>query len=598
MASFKRMILPVMLAFGLVSALRGEDAPEGLTQTPAQAEEVLVKARRLEDGGFTRSVLAAEIRPLQPDCAADWLQDSTSLKALARGNPAIQADLSVLGGSFDQASLCLDGFRVNDPQTGHYSLDLGVPAAEIGELKISEHPSSIAGAGGLAGTLGFKTRDLEPGRAEVRAGTGSFGTWSNSASLCEGLAGFGLAGTFEQGGSEGYHFDTDYSRKSGFLKAALGGLATAIGSYEEKDYGAFDFYTPGKGLASREYTISRFAGLNVMEDGPVGFQVYGRTHYDRFQLDESSPAAPAQHNNAAYGGVARGRLDISREAALTAAYGFDRYEVQSNTLGQHYLNRHTARLGAEYGNLAGLGGGLVKDETLGDYTPMGEGWVDFKPLDWLRAFGGGAAAVRYPTFTDLYYHDLYDLGTPGLAPEKSAGAWAGVEPRFGILTLYASGFTRSAWDLIDWSRATFVNDSGQTVQGWRSMNVGRVDASGATGRMLLKKDFWMLSAEHTYLDARPVEGYAPKYGSTWLRNHLVVEAGLNLLGFESRAVYHYQSYQLRPDLYHRLDLALSRSFSALTVGLRIENVADAAIDEIPGVPSRGRYVEGRVEMAL
>jgi iron complex outermembrane receptor protein len=39
----------------------------------------------------------------------------------------MQADLYIRGGSFDQTLLLVDGFKLDDVQTGHHSMNLALP---------------------------------------------------------------------------------------------------------------------------------------------------------------------------------------------------------------------------------------------------------------------------------------------------------------------------------------------------------------------------------------------------------------------------------------------------------------------------------------
>ena len=48
----------------------------------------------------------------------------------------MQADLYIRGGSFDQTLLLIDGFKVDDPQTGHHTMNLALPIEVIKRIEV------------------------------------------------------------------------------------------------------------------------------------------------------------------------------------------------------------------------------------------------------------------------------------------------------------------------------------------------------------------------------------------------------------------------------------------------------------------------------
>ena len=52
------------------------------------------------------------------------LEQLSGIDLRQRGIFGMQADVNIRGGSFDQALILINGIAVNDPQSGHLSLDL------------------------------------------------------------------------------------------------------------------------------------------------------------------------------------------------------------------------------------------------------------------------------------------------------------------------------------------------------------------------------------------------------------------------------------------------------------------------------------------
>jgi iron complex outermembrane receptor protein len=51
------------------------------------------------------------------------LQQIAGIDVRRRGTSGMQADLYIRGGSFDQTLLLVDGFKLDDVQTGHHSMN-------------------------------------------------------------------------------------------------------------------------------------------------------------------------------------------------------------------------------------------------------------------------------------------------------------------------------------------------------------------------------------------------------------------------------------------------------------------------------------------
>ena len=50
----------------------------------------------------------------------------------------MQADLYIRGGTFDQTLLLIDGIKVEDPQTGHHTMNMTLPLEVIEKIEITK----------------------------------------------------------------------------------------------------------------------------------------------------------------------------------------------------------------------------------------------------------------------------------------------------------------------------------------------------------------------------------------------------------------------------------------------------------------------------
>ena len=74
--------------------------------------------------------------PTGTDSAVDLLRTDPSLNVQARAAEGVQADLSIRGTTFEQSLILVNGFRVNDPETGHLNLDIPVPLDAITRIDL------------------------------------------------------------------------------------------------------------------------------------------------------------------------------------------------------------------------------------------------------------------------------------------------------------------------------------------------------------------------------------------------------------------------------------------------------------------------------
>ena len=74
---------------------------------------------------------------------SELLQQIAGLDIRRRGAEGMQADLYIRGGSFDQTLLLIDGIKVEDPQTGHHTMNMTLPLEVIEKIEIIKGLSLI-----------------------------------------------------------------------------------------------------------------------------------------------------------------------------------------------------------------------------------------------------------------------------------------------------------------------------------------------------------------------------------------------------------------------------------------------------------------------
>ena len=80
----------------------------------------------------TITLISSEVIKQSPATnLAELLQQEAGIDVRRQGVNGMQSDLYIRGGSFDQTLLLIDGIKVEDPQTGHHTLNIALPLEVI-----------------------------------------------------------------------------------------------------------------------------------------------------------------------------------------------------------------------------------------------------------------------------------------------------------------------------------------------------------------------------------------------------------------------------------------------------------------------------------
>jgi len=115
-----------------------------------------------------------EINRLSLNSIDDILRYQSSIEIISRGPLGAQNDVSIQGSSFNQVLVLVDGLRMNDPLTGHFSM---YTLANIGEIEQIELLKGSASAfygteaiGGIINIITKKSTDKITGNLSVKGG--------------------------------------------------------------------------------------------------------------------------------------------------------------------------------------------------------------------------------------------------------------------------------------------------------------------------------------------------------------------------------------------------------------------------------------------
>ncbi len=506
-----------------------------------------------------------------------------------RGVAGIQSDVQLEGATFEEVAVLVDGVRVNDPQTGHFDLDIPLPLEAVERVEILPGPgSAVHGPDAFGGVIAITTGAPEAARARVGLGGHGRALGSLSAPL-----GAGAWAAVTRDSSRGYRPDTDYGLTRG--AAGWSGQAadwklhlTAAGDGQR--YGAWAFYSTA---FPDEWEQTSTALLTAVASRPVGgaeltLRAGARRHDDDFVLDRDVPAFYRNRHR-----TRSGELQAALNGTLGAidwgagAEG-ERQVLTSSRLGDHDRNR-----GALFGEAAYREGRLrLGLQFRADHMER-LGWEPSPALGAQLDLGGGwslaahrGRSFRLPSFTDLYYVSPATVGNPGLHAERAWTDELALRLPAGSMLVEVSTFRRLAHDLIDY----VLDDAGV----YRATNYAHAVTTGAMASLLLPDQGALsgLRLGAAWLHSRiEVDPSRSRYALAHPRLELTASGSLALpwrMGADLAA--RFREPQTRGS-YLVVDARLRRPLAeGIAAEVEASNLLARSYEEMDGIPMPGRWV--------
>ena len=329
----------------LLSALLG-NAQETELKTDS-LKEVVVTSSRIdlpfkENSRTIQIVTAEDIKKLGVTNVADALQQVAGIDVRRQGVNGMQADLYIRGGGFDQTLLLIDGIKVDDPQTGHHTLNLALPIEVIKRIEVIKGPAArIFGQNAFTGAVNIVTKDVEENSLIAKVQGGSFGQFIAEATGTVSLKESSHIVHFSKNFSEGYRHNTDFDNTNYVLKSQFNKNKLPINlltSYSERKFGANGFYGIPSATEQYEETQASLVGLStVIKNGNFTWKprVYWRRNQDEYHYIRSNPSI---YRNLHITNKFAAELNGSYESKVgITGFGVEmaKYYISSNRLGDN-----------------------------------------------------------------------------------------------------------------------------------------------------------------------------------------------------------------------------------------------------------------------
>ena len=469
----------------LLSTLLG-NAQETELKTDS-LKEVVVTSSRIdlpfkENSRTIQIVTAEDIKKLGVTNVADALQQVAGIDVRRQGVNGMQADLYIRGGGFDQTLLLIDGIKVDDPQTGHHTMNLALPIEVIKRIEVIKGPAArVFGQNAFTGAVNIVTKDVEENSLIAKVQGGSFGQFIAEATGAVSLKESSHIVHFSKNFSEGYRHNTDFDNTNYVLKSQFNKNKLPIElltSYSERKFGANGFYGFTSYVDQYEETQASLIGLStVIKKGNFTWKprIYWRRNQDLYLLIRNNPSA---YRNLHITNKIAVELNGSHQSKIgITGFGveFSKYYISSNRLGDN--QREIASLFLEhrfqfFNNIIDVTPG-ISASYFSDFDNQIFPGLDFgvKISEKFRAYGNIGTSFRLPTYTNLYYVSPTTISNPNLETEEAFSQEVGFKYLSKNINVSLAAFNRDADNLIDYVREN-ASDA------WQAQNIQHVNTKG------------------------------------------------------------------------------------------------------------------------
>tara|TARA_Y100000994_G_scaffold38476_1_gene29320 strand:- start:407 stop:2269 length:1863 start_codon:yes stop_codon:yes gene_type:complete len=435
-----------------------------------------------------------EIKKSTATNVSELLQQVAGLDIRRRGAEGMQADLYIRGGSFDQTLLLIDGIKVEDPQTGHHTMNMTIPLEVIEKIEIIKGSASrIYGQNAFTGAVNIITKKEIKNDLSIELSNGSFDQKRGSFTIQKELKNSDILFNYSRKESEGYRYNTDYENDEFFIKSNFkikDQKISAIGAFNERKFGANGFYASPAAIDQYEETQASLIGFSTTykkNDLILKPKLYWKRNQDMYVYLRQDPSV---YRNLHISNKVGAELNASTSNSLgNLGLGFDlsRVSLKSNNLGERkrtmlnmFVEQQVILNNDKIDFTPGLAITYFSDvstklnyqnnffNNLFFYPGMDLG---YRLNNNLKLYTNIGFTYRIPTYTDLFYSSPTTLGNENLKLEKALTKEIGLKYLKDDFNFNFSLYQRDASDIIDYVR-------NNEAEPWQASNIREINTSG------------------------------------------------------------------------------------------------------------------------
>ena len=594
------LICFLLLIFSIYTTKAQQDS----LSTLQPLKEVIVSSSRIEipfseTSRTIQIITSEELSSSGALTALAALQNIAGIDIRQRGIIGIQADLYIRGGGFDQTLLLIDGVKLDDPQTGHHTLNFIPPVDVIERIEIVKGSSSrVFGQNAFTGAINIVTKKSFSKGGSINLKAGSYGQVNGEINYRNTTKKGNFLAYFTRNISDGYRYNTDFENNTIFLKAGLFENKIVpvqfIASFSGRKFGANGFYaSPDANNQYEETEASIVAFQTKINKGNWVYKpkIYWRRGQDHYLFIRSNPEAYENWHITHKLGAS---LDVSLSSKLgTTGMGIDlsRVSIASNNLGGRsrqlaafFFEHRFSFWNKKLDITPGVALNLYSDFGAFSYPGVDLGYTLNKEF---RVYGNFGYTYRIPTYTDLYYKDKTTRGNPNLKPEEALSKELGLRFNSTQFIFYIAYFERKANNLIDYTKS-----NAESL--WEATNILALNVKGFEAEInypfIIGNKEQQLKFSYTFIkdDLKAFDVNFSKYSINSLKYHFASTFVSNI----SSNIHCFVAlkYADRPSIgrYTLLDLNLQWDWKSFQFNASANNLLDSQYSETSLVPMPGR----------
>ena len=570
----------------------------GIAQQVQSLDSVTIESTRIDlpfkENSRTISIITAEVIEGSPATnLAELLQQEAGIDIRRQGIYGMQADLYIRGGSFDQTLLLIDGIKVEDPQTGHHTLNIALPLEVIKRIEIIKGPAArIFGQNAFTGAINIVTKTNGDLKNNVGFQLGSYNQQHATVTLGKSLDNASVMGHASINSSEGYRYNTDFQNQNYFLKSSFNTKTTpidVIATFSERKFGGNQFYAIN---AKEQYeeTQSSLVGISTIikrGDLKISPQLYWKRNQDMYLYIRNNPSVYRNLHISNKVGI---QINSSYSSSFgVTGFGIDvaKVKMNSNRLGNRerwmvnfFLEHRFSLLDNKLDVTPGVAVNYFSEFDFNAFPGIDLG---YRINDSFRVYANAGYTYRVPTYNDLYYVGRQDIGNENLVPERAISEEIGLKYFGNKLNASVAFFNRDSDNLIDYTKE---NEDDK----WQSNNLKRLNSNGIEAQLSspfkLGQYTQSLSLGYTYLneDLGTVKSNFSKYVINSLNQHLTANIKTQFSKNFSQSVVYKFADRANGENYSVVDVQLKLMINTLELTLTGNNIFNASYIETGIVP--------------
>jgi iron complex outermembrane receptor protein len=629
------------LALACISNIKAQSQEVEMELDPVTVTSSLNAVKASRTGRNIIIIKGEQLAQLPVHSVDELLRYVPGVEVQARGPQGSQSDIVLRGGTFQQVLIIVDGMRLNDPNTGHFSAYIPIAPSEIDRIEVLKGASSaIYGSDAVGGVINIITKTFAArGEHQQAGGQISIGEWGLVNAQAGGFYSNGKtaigAGMLSNNGNgqpqrgiRGYFHNNTVSVSAAhrFTEA----LQIAVrSSFDSRDFAAQNFYTTFASDTASE-TVSSFwnqASLNYQKNrGKLSVGVGYKSVEDEYFFNPRS--VPNHNKSRLLQASALYEHRIGEQTTVTGGTQFQNRAIVSNDRGNHTVQQ--------------LAGFFILNQSIGERfrinpalradwdSRAGTELVPQIALSYRTGLfqlrGAAGKTIRQADFTERYnnYNKAVvssgSIGNPDLKAERSFSFEAGADVFFSKnLRIATSYFQRDHSNLIDFVRTPFAEmprQSNLVSTGTYALarNISEVTTRGWETDLIFQKN---LAQQRQLLAMAGVVWMASETAETrdmfYVRSHAKFLANFNLRysgkGWAAGASGLYKTREPRKATainasvnreYFLLNLLAEANVYKQSIRLfaQADNVLNTRYSDLLGAQMPGRWVLAGIKIAV